>query len=186
MLISSKRPLLKAAFTPTLLVCLLAGCFYGRQHTDILTKHPEYWDGFPPGQVYELVQDAFCLEDSYHFGPFLTDHYYSEKRSHIFKPDEYEEAGVDEDIKIVSSGTRIQCTKLVGRRGGGVSQIDAYGVILDGQYTGTEVDFGNLAETGRRLPEALPYVSTLNPRLDLLKPIQVKSSSQKPPVQSLK
>ena len=174
------------SFTLSLLVCLMAGCFYGLQHTDILTQHSEYWDGFPPGQVYELVQDVFYLQDPYHFGSFLTDHYYSKRRSHIFKPSEYEEAGVDEDIKIVSSGTRIQCIKLVGRRGGGVSQIDAYGVILDGLYIGTEVDFGNLAETGRRLPEALPYVSTLKPRLDLLKPIQVKSSSPKPPVQSLK
>ena len=148
---------------------LMMGCFYGFQHTDILTNRLEYWGGFPKDQVYEFVQAAFCLQDPFHFGPFLSDHYYSEKSSRMFRPNEYEEAGANEGIAIVSSGTRIRRCKLVGHRGGGLSQISAYGVILDGPLAGKEIDFGDLAEAGASLPRSSAYNSTLKPRTEFFK-----------------
>ena len=118
----------------------------------ILTNRLEYWGGFPKDQVYEFVQAAFCLQDPFHFGPFLSDHYYSEKSSRMFRPNEYEEAGANEGIAIVSSGTRIRRCKLVGHRGGGLSQISAYGVILDGPLAGKEIDFWGLGGGARAAP----------------------------------
>lgn len=163
-----------------LLSCLMTGCFYGFQHTDILTNCPEYWGEFYRGQVYELVQDAFCMQDPFHSDSFLSDHYYSERHSRMFKPNEYEQAGIDEGIPIVSSGTRIQCCKLIGHRGGGLRQIVAYGVILDGPLAGKEADFGYLAEAGKSLPRALLYNSALKPRAEFLKVVSPTDQTTAP------
>lgn len=153
----------------SVLSSILVGCFYGFEHRDVLTNREEYWGGFPPGQVYELVQDAFCTKDAFHSGLFLSGHYDSEKYHRTFTVKQYRGAGINEDVQVVPSGTRIRTSKILGYRSASRIFITVFGAILDGSLAGKEVDFGSLATADEDLPRGAPYIWTLKPRAEFLK-----------------
>jgi len=163
--------------------CVMLGCFYGIEHHDVLTNRKEYWGGFPPGRVYELVQDVFCVRGE------LDSHYkYAEDPRDIRNPpqnywlltlSQYRNAGIDDKkVRIVAAGTRVRCSKITGYRSIEDSITTVYGVILDGPLAGEEVSFGGLVMADQDSPPQKLY-GRLQPRPEFLR--AVSPLDQTPP-----
>ena len=147
------------------------GCGLMLEHRDVLTGRKEYWGGFQPGQKYVLVQDVFLVNGKLsRFYPYKPDHDRPFFVKSLSVADYRALKIVDKNVKIISAGTKVQCSRIIGFRNVSYSLITVYGKILISPPNYQEVSFGDLA-AGKELPHASPYADAPTPDPQFLRAV---------------